>query len=380
MRRRRGGSAVAAVGGALCLAVLPVFVVGALSERIGDDLRFGAGGTGAVVATFFVASGAGAVPSAMLTGRIGASSAVRLGLVLSAGAALATAVWVESFWQLLITMAVGGSVVGLVDTGGARIISDLVRDRRHGVAFGLKEASVPAASMIAGASIPAISDRLSWRAVFVAGAVAAPALSFLLPNAGAAVADRARAGPASGSRPSLVLFAAGIALAVGAATAAATFLVPATTSIADTSAGAAGTVLAVASVASIVVRVGLGLESDRRPARAPAVMVWALVLGAAGAAVLAVGGPTATVVLGAVLVLGAGWGWTGLAFVLAVRSRPDVPSSAAGVVLTGLSIGGAGGPAIYGGIASLVGYRAAWLAVVVALLAGAGLIRVWSRT
>lgn len=370
---------MASVAGSLSVVILPVFLVGALSDRIGRDLGFGSGGTGVMLAVFFLVAGAGALPAAGVTARIGARRAIRAGLLISAAAAASIGSWVGSAWQLALVMAVAGSVVGLVDTGGARIIGDLVPVDRHGMAFGLKEASIPAASMLAGASIPAIADRLSWRVVFAVGIIVSPLLWWLLPDGDAAPRrDRVASGSAGG-RPSLVAFAVGIALAVGAATAAATFLVPATEELTAISTASAGIVLAAASIASIGARVVLGVQSDRRPDRAATIMVGAIVLGASGAVLLSVADRAGTAAIAAVLVLGAGWGWTGLAFLLAVRARPDEPPAAAGVVLVGLSIGGVGGPAVYGAIASWLGYRQAWLAVAIAMLAGGALIRRWSH-
>ena len=374
--RRASGRAVVSVSGSLSVGVLPVFLVGALTDRIGDDLGFGAGGTGVIIAVFFTAAGVGGIPLGMVSDRIGARRGVRAGVLVSAAAGLVAALWVDAFWQLAVVMAISGSVVGLIDTGAARLITDVVRDRRQGLAFGMKEASVPAASMLAGASIPLVAERFGWRPMFAVGVVAAPVLWFLLPEPGGS-RQPAPAGPPEDEprNRALLVFAVGVALAVGAATAAATFLVPASTSTAGVSSTVAGVVLAAASLASIGSRVGFGWVSDRRPEHTGTVLFAALVVGAVGAGALSIATDTATVVIGAVLVLGGGWGWTGLAFLTAVRATPDTPSTAAGVVLTGLSAGGVGGPAIYGAVASVASYRAAWAAVAGAMVVGAVLIR-----
>lgn len=365
------GRAVVAASGSLSVGVLPIFLLGALSDRIGDDLGFGAGGTGVVVAVAFSTAALCAIPLGVVSDRIGARRGVRLGVVVSAVAAGGVGLWAESFWQLVVGMGVAGSVIGLIDTGSARLLTDLVRQDRQGVAFGIKEASVPAASMIAGASIPLVAERFGWRPLFATGAVVAPLLWALLPAPAGDGDDGGdhETAPSPGRRP-LVVFAVGAALAVGAATAAATFLVPAAK---DTglSSGAAGVLLAAASVVAIAVRVFLGAVSDRRPGSTTTALVGAMALGAVGATMLAFGGGAGLVAAGAVLVLGAGWGWTGLAFLSAVRSTPDAPSTAAGVVLTGLAAGGVGGPAVYGFIVSAVSYQAAWAVVAVAMVIGA---------
>lgn len=376
-RPRTGERAIAGVSGSLSTGILPVFLLGASSTRIGADLGFGAGGTGVIVALFFSAGGLAAVPFGVVSDRIGARRGIRIGIAVSAAATVAIAAGATSFWHLAVLMAIAGSVIGLIDTGGARLIAGAVPDTRHGLAFGIKEAAVPGASMLAGASIPLIVERFGWRPMFAAGALALPALWALLPRGGGpheidTGADLAV--PAADGETSMVLFATGVALAVGAATAAATFLVPAITA-AGFDPGPAGVVLAVASVASIAARITVGIVSDRRPRGTARLVVGLMVVGAAGAGALAAELGAVATVSGAVLVLGAGWGWTGLAFLLAVRASPGAPSTAAGVVLSGLAAGGVGGPAAYGFLASWTSYRVAWVAVAVAMLAGALLSR-----
>ena len=94
----------------------------------------------------------------------------------------------------------------------------------------------------------------------------------------------------------------------------------------------------------------------------------------AGAVLLAATSAGPAGVIGAVAVIGGGWGWTGIAYQTAVRVGRDRPAAAARVVLTGLSVGGAAGPAAFGAIASAVSYAAAWATSAVALVAGAAAI------
>ena len=63
----------------------------------------------------------------------------------------------------------------------------------------------------------------------------------------------------------------------------------------------------------------------------------------------------------------------GLAFLAAVRLLPSRPARAAGVILAGLSIGGASGPLVFGAVASSLGYRASWSAAAVSTAIAAAL-------
>ena len=358
---------------ALTATVVPAFLTGALSGRIGDDLGFGAGAAGAAVAAFFVGAGLLAVPAGRITERIGATWALRTGAAVSGACAVGIAAAVHSWWQLTAVLVVSGSAVGLVDTGAARAFGDAVPAARHGIAFGTKEASVPAASLVAGLSIPVLVDHLGWRAAFVAGAVLTPLVWALVPRLHAMPGPTDDVDIARGGRGPLVLFASGIALGCGAATAASTLLVPA---IEDRGWAErdAGVLLAVASVGSISVRLAAGSRGDRHPRRTWTMVAGLLVVGAGGAALLAATGGAVTGVIGALAVIGCGWGWTGLAFQTAVRVSNDRPAAAASIVLVGLSIGGAVGPAAFGAIAGSRSYGAAWAVAAVALVAGAAAI------
>lgn len=363
---------------ALTTAVVPAFLAGALSARIGDDLGFGPGAAGAAVAAFFVGAGAFAVPTGHLTERIGPTRALRAGAAVSAASALAIAALASSWWQLTALLVVAGSAVGLVDTGAARAFGDAVPPTRHGIAFGAKEASVPAASLAAGLSIPVLAQQLGWRSAFVAGALLAPVVWALVPRLAADPPPASAGGAGDGRRGPLVLFAAGVALGCGAATAASTLLVPA---VEDRGweEGDAGLLLAGASCASIAVRLAAGSRGDRRPRSTWTMVASLLGIGAGGAVLLAATSAGPAGVIGAVAVIGGGWGWTGLAFQTAVRVGRDRPAAAAGIVLTGLSVGGAAGPAAFGAIASAASYSAAWATSAVALVLGAVAILVSKR-
>lgn len=355
---------------ALTATVVPVFLTGALSGRIGDDLGFGSGAAGAAVAAMFVGGGLFAVPMGRVTERIGPTAAIRTGAVISAVAALVIAGLVTSWWQLTLVLFLAGSAIGLVDTGAARAFDDAVPPTRHGIAFGAKEASVPAASLAAGLSIPILAEQLGWRWAFVGGALLAPLVLVLVPRLAAAPVARPLGDAVGERRGPLLLFTAGVALGCGAATAASTLLVPAIEDRGWREADA-GLLLALASAASIAVRLGAGGRGDRRPASTWAMVGILLTVGAAGAVLLATTSAGPAGVVGAVAVIGGGWGWTGIAYQTAVRVGRDRPAAAAGLVLTGLSVGGAAGPAAFGAIASAASYSAAWATSAVALLAGA---------
>jgi predicted MFS family arabinose efflux permease len=385
--RRRTARLTLAASGALAATVVPVFLTGALSGPLGEDLGFGATGAGVAVTTFFVAAGATASAMSRVTQRVGPRTAMRIGIGVSAVGCLGIGILASSFWHLLVAMAVVGAVVGLVDTAAASAFAAAIRRGRQGLAFGIKEASVPVASMVAGVSVPVAAAWLGWRAAFVTVAALLPLAWLAVPRPAAAPRPTPAGIGASGSEvrrddggpvPSrgsalgpVRWMALGIGAGAGAANAAATLLVPAATA-GGLSASAAGILLAVASVASVLVRVGAGWATDRSGVAPVRWVALALALGAVGSILLAVGG-TAAMVAGALLALGAGWGWTGLAFLAVVRMVPEAPARAAGIVLTGLAIGGAIGPSAFAAVSARASTSAAWWLATAGFLLGAAM-------
>jgi predicted MFS family arabinose efflux permease len=377
--------------GALTTAMLPVFLLGALSEQVRAELGFDEAAVGAVVTVLFVTVGVAAAAVSRVTERIGAGTALRTGVAVSGLTTAAIGALASSWWHLAVGFAIVAFALILIDTGAARAFSEGVARDRQGSAFGLKEASVPAASLLAGVALPTVGVAFGWRATFVGAIAVAVVVLALLPRrvgpgAGArdasvrevetidvAAADVAAAEVAAPEAAMLASsarrvrwFAAGVGVGGGAATAAATFLAP-SVSARGLSTAAAGTTLVVASIASIVVRIGSGRWADRPGSATVRATSLLLAVGAVGAVVLALPVPAPLAVVGAVALLGGGWGWTGLAFLSVVRAHAGAPAVAAGVVLTGIGIGGAAGPPAFGALASRVSYTAAWAATAGAL-------------
>jgi hypothetical protein len=394
--------AVVTVASALIAASLPVFLLSALAPSVQLDLGFGEAGLGIAVAAFFLAAAVSSVPGGRFADRFGAPTALRTGLGVAATGNLSVALLADSRWSLATAMFLGGTALGFVDTGGARAIAAAVPVTRQGLAFGSKEASIPAASFLAGASVPILGAQLGWRPAFGLGVGFAVVVGVLVssrlerpgsrvrdgssdrtdalsPAPVDATSDRTRdlglpyvEEPSVGPWP-LVLLSVTAALGGGAAAATTAFLV-ASSVTGGLASGAAGSLLAVASAVAIGARLAVGAAADRRASSAVPLVALMLTVGGTGAFGLAFAatssltGTIAAVVLvvSAVLAIGAGWGWTGLVFLAAVRLDPTRPAKAAGIVLVGLGIGGAVAPATFGAVAARAGYASAW-----ALAAGA---------
>ncbi|MFO7961137.1 MAG: MFS transporter [Nitriliruptoraceae bacterium] len=218
-------------------------------------------------------------------------------------------------------------------------------------------------------------------------------------------AEARAADDGSDERPAgnLALLAIGSGLAGGAGAAVATFIVP-TGIVIGMGATAAGLVLSAASLGSIGVRLGAGWFVDRRPQAISDLLVGLLAAGFVGGVVLAVAahlgatpvevdalsgavavageaapaapGVVALLVIGAMLLLGPGWGWTGLVFLTATRLTPERPAQASGAILAGLGGGGALFPLGAGWLAESVGFGWTWTVVALAMALSVALMTI----
>jgi predicted MFS family arabinose efflux permease len=261
--------------------------------------------------------------------------------------------------MLVVLLLATGTVNGVAQLAASATVADRVPARRQGVAFGIKEAAKPAATLLCGIAVPLVV-LIDWRWAFVACAVLA--LSLLgasKSHAGARETQRsAKAAPAGRAPLALLMLAVAAALGSAVGTTAGTFMVD--TVMSDgMSAGAAGALLIVGSVTSIVIRILIGLRADRME-RGHLLRVAALLAaGAPGFVLLAVGSGPA-LVLGAMLAFGGGWGWAGLLNYAVVRRTRSGAATAAGVVLAGASFGGGSGPLIFGLVAEHASYAVGW--------------------
>jgi MFS family permease len=148
---------------------------------------------------------------------------------------------------------------------------------------------------------------------------------------------------------------------------------------AGTDAGAAGLLFAGCSVLGLVVRIGYGLLVDRHPTRSAYLFIANLLTAGTAGYVLLAAGPVPAFVAGGVLAYGAGWAWTGLFHFAVIRDNRGAAASVTGFVQTGLSLGAASGPLLFGVVAQTWSYSAAWLTAAALSLAGAVTVRISRR-
>ena len=368
------GRTIAAAALSTVLGSLPVFLLGGLAVLVREELRFGEVQLGLAVSVFFSVAALSAVPAGRLVVRLGAWWSTVAGACTSAGALLLLAV-APAYPVLIGALALAGAANALAQIGSNEALARVVPARRQGLAFGVKQSAVPAATLLAGLSLPFLGLTLGWRSAFAGGAVLALGYVALAPRGEQSrprppVPGPARREPARGP---LVVVALAAALGAGAAGGLGAFLVVSAVST-GLSPAQAGLLLAGGSALSVVVRLTVGWRADGRDGGHLDVVVAMLACGALGMALLATGSP-ALLLPGTVLAFALGWGWPGLLNLAVVRLHPSAPAAATSVSQAGVFAGGALGPVTFGLVVELSSYRGAWSVAGVALLLAAVLMR-----
>ncbi len=360
--------------------VLPAFLTGGLAVQIRGEMGFGSAALGLAVAVFFFSASTASVVMGRVVERIGAHRGMRLAVLGSAASLLSVAVFAGSWAGLVACLAFGGLANAVTHPATHLSLARQVPPERQGYSFGIKQAAIPAATLLAGLAVPGIALTFGWRWAFAGGAALALCLAFLVPQEKVGGIQKvAEARSSDAPIGPLVLLAVGIGLGSAAATPLGAFVVESSVET-GLRVGTAGLLLALGSAASIVVRVLFGRLADGMGGGRLRLVAAMLGAGVAGFVMLATGSP-ALVVPGVLLAFAAGWGWPGLFNFAVVKSNPGAPAAATGVTQTGASGGAAVGPILFGLVVEAAGYGTAWLfsgvlalAALVAILAGRRLV------
>lgn len=404
-RSHRPATSVALAVSAASLAVLPVFLTGALSVQLRSALHLGPSGLGALVAVFF---GSGLLSTLVLGAvaeRVGGLRMILAMAVVSTASLAAIAAVARSVLVLAVLLGVAGLANGGMQPAANLFVTERIGGARQGLAFGVKQAGIPVATLLSGLAVPALALSVGWQAGYGAAAALGVALLVVLAlerRAAPGGVDRPRAGPESAPGPPqadgrvgaadppvasrrqwpgragleaapLAVLAAAMTLSVSASNALGSFVVPSAVA-AGLAPALAGAVSALGSFAGLATRVATGWRADRGDTssyRDPLGRVAAM-LGVGVLGYLALATRWATVLVpGVVVAYAAGWGWNGLFNLAVVRSHPHSPARATGLTQMGTYVGGACGPLLFGVLVDRGGYALAWGAAAVLALGGA---------
>jgi MFS family permease len=362
------------VGIATILSVVaPCFVAGSLVVRMRSDFDFSDTALGLAIGLSYAAGALTSWPAGKIVDRVGPVTGVQLGAGLAFTCSLGIAALADSAAAVTAMLVLAGWANAIASPGAAILVRRHLPRRNHGMAIGIQQAGAPAGALLAGLALPLIAVPFGWRAAFAAAAAVAAATAL----AAAPLRQRDPAAPTHASR-SEVSTDVRQALRLGAAAALGNtalggmlaFVVTAATD-AGASETVAGAALALSSLGALLARIGFGIRLDRIGGPALAPVPWMFIAGAGGLALCATGTPAA-IVAGAVIAGTVGWGWSGLMLLAAIEANPDVPGAAAGLVMTGVYVGAAGGPIAFGLLADHVSFTVAWAVAAALLLAGGG--------
>ena len=370
---RAPGAVRAAVGAitTTTVAVLPVFLTGGLAVQISAELGFDPAGLGLVVAAFFGVSALTSLPCGWLVERFGAGPTSRFAVLGAGLVMLAVATLAHSYAALMLILLAGAWCNVLGQLASNLTLSDSVPASRLGLSFGIKQAAIPVATLLAGAAVPTIALTVGWRWAYLIGAGVALVALLITPRD---AAGRQRSTSTPGERATAALSVIGLAagLAAAAAGALGIFLVASAVER-GIDPGIAGLTLTLGSVVGLVLRLLHGWLADQRSGGHIAVVAGSLLLGAGGLALLAVPG-TWALVLGTLFGFGLGWAWPGLLQFAVVRLNPSAPAAASSIVQTGVYAGGFIGPVGFGFLAAHLSFPTAWLVGAATMLVAAGLM------
>jgi MFS family permease len=356
--------------------VLPVSLTGGLAVQIRTELGFGSAALGIAVSLFFTTQALSSAPFGRIVERIGSRRGMQAASLGSAAALLCIALFASSRNSLFGFLVLGGLANAVAQVAANLALARGVRTERQGLAFGMKQAAIPAATLLSGLAVPLVGTTIGWRWAFTGCALGAFAVACTVPKTTEGQVRHHTNELSSDMRPMpLILLALGIGLGSAAAVPLGAFTVESGVA-AGLQVEFAGILLAAGGVVGIVVRLALGWLADRRSAGHLRIVATMIAVGTAGFVLLATG-VSWLFVLGTVLAFGAGWGWHGLFNFAVVKYNPNTPAAATGITQTGAAAGSAAGPFLFGVVVESTSYGTAWLSAgaaalgaVAAILAG----------
>jgi len=339
--------------------VLPGFLVGALALQIRADLGVSVAAVASGVTVFFAAGALGAGPGGRLAERMGALSSILACVVATAVCLLLAALAAHSLAVLLALLAAAGVANAVTQPAINLFMADQVPLARQGLAFGIKQAAIPAAVLVSGLTLPVLALPLGWRPTFAICAAGVLAVAVVVRRSTTSFAPVPQRDPAPRPSRALIVTAVGAALASAGPNSLGAYLVASAVDV-GIAEGVAGLLAAAGSGVALLTRVALGERADRRRDYGFAAVVVLLVSGSLGFALLATG-ETVLFVFGVFAAFALGWGWPGLFNLAVVDLNREAPGAATGVTQTGIYVGAAAGPAAYGLVSEAYGYSTAWV-------------------
>ena len=347
------------------VSILPVFLLSGLTVLMRVDVGADASTIGLAATAFFLTSSGAATFGGRLVDARGARQAAVRGLLLTGTALLCIALLARSVLQIVLLLGICGVANGVTQPALNTSLAYGTAPNRRGTAFGIKQSSIPGATLVVGAAVPGLSAGIGWRMGFISGAglslLAAVLVRYLPDDGHDAAADD---GPTTRSveigTALRWLAVAGMLGAAGSLSVSAFFIEWGV--IVGMSPARAGVLLSLGSLGAIGSRVLAGVFVDRGRGSLTPVMGGLLLIGGVGTLMPVLPFPAAQLA-GVLLALSVGAGWTGLYFVIALQYSTASRGRAMGLAQAAAAGGGVFGPLLVGLLATSAGFVSAWLLV-----------------
>ncbi|NNN19835.1 MAG: MFS transporter [Acidimicrobiaceae bacterium] len=279
----------------------------------------------------------------------------------------------------IILLAIAGTINGSLQPHINLFISHAIPRRRQGLAFGVKQAAVPLATLLAGLAVPSVALTVGWRYAYL-GVVPLGIIFFFLSPKSIHSPDLSNEHSTTVERPSaapIIVLAVAMGLGTGSANAFVAFLA----SFAVHSGwkpSLAGVLIVFGSIMGVIARVGHGILADRRHGRHFLFAMWSAGIGGLGYLMFTFG-YSWLIIPATVIGYGAGWGWNGLFIFAVVRNFTKFAGYATGTVQAGAYIGSVIGPLGFGLAVEKYGYSYAWILAALASFGAAIAVAVARR-
>jgi sugar phosphate permease len=371
---------VLAVGTAAQASASAVFLgVAVLAPQLRAHFHLSLGQVGVLLAATSIGMTPTLLAWGLLADRVGERLVLTVGLTASV-IVLAPAGFVSGYAGLVVLLVAAGAAGASVNAASGRAVMHWFPRSQRGLAFGIRQASLPIGGLGAALALPGIA---SWSglggafvALAVAPALAAVAAALLLRDTPALPAASDSVGPPLRSRAVWRLsWASGLFL-VGQ-TATMSFTVLFLHADRGFSAHSAAWVLAGQQVLGVALRVLAGLWSDRQRERIALLRQLAFGIALTLVLVASVSSTSPWLLVPALVIAGGiGLSWNGLAFTATAEIAGARASGAAiGLQQTALGIGGIAIPIAFTAMVELSSWRAAFAAAAFFPLAGSALLR-----
>ncbi|WP_368502794.1 MFS transporter (plasmid) [Alkalihalophilus sp. As8PL] len=341
----------------------PVFYPGAINDILQHDLNVQAYVIGLLFSLFWLSSVAGANFNRKQNDILDLRKSMFLVLIFISTSVLIMSI--GSLYSLGLGVLISGWLYGYSQPLTNQMITNNCNSKYQGLAFGIKQAAIPLATIIASISIGVILN-IGWQTFLIFTSVFIVSYSLIFIRNQKKITGKKsnmskRSNFVAGSKLKKMAFVGFLGGAIGNSLAA--YLV-ASLVLQGISITNSGLIAAVGAIGNILVRVISGTLIDKKVINPLNLLILIFFCGSVGAVFLQIN-HSLLLIIGTVLAYGIGWGWPGILHYLVSIQHPGREAKATSVTQMGVSFGSATGPVLFGILYVLISVHFAWFTLIV---------------